>query len=509
LASVAPEITIPRPGTPGERPLIRPPVTPDAEVRRWLAVLARRLVLLDVLLVSAAVGGALWVRFGDDATTESVIGFDQFPQSWSYLLMSIILGAGWALSLGMSRVYDRKVLGIGVEEYKRLANSSLRFWGVVAIVCFLAQIQLARGFLAVAFPAGTMALLVGRWAARKLLHRARARSGGWSHRVLVVGAPDEVRDLVIQLRRSPYAGLEVVGACVPAGETLRMRQGEHVPTVGTLTSVPQAVAATGADTVAVTSSRGISSNVLKRLGWELEGAGVDLVVAPGLMDVAGPRVHVRPVAGLPLLHVEQPEFTGPIRAVKAAFDRLGALVALILLSPLLLAIAAAIKTTSPGPVIFRQTRVASHGALFTLFKFRSMIDDAELRLHAVVARNDGDGLTFKMRRDPRTTRVGHWLRRFSLDELPQLVNVLRGQMSLVGPRPALPSEAEQYGDDVARRLLVKPGMTGLWQVSGRSDLSWEDSVRLDLYYVENWSFAGDIQILWKTMSAVVTSRGAY
>ena len=506
---MAPEVTIPRPGITGTRPLLRPPVVPDPSVGRWLSVLARRLVLLDVLLIAAAVGGALWVRFGQNATTESVIGLEELPLSWSYLVMSVVLGLGWALSLGLSRVYDRKVLGIGVEEYKRLANSSLRFWGLVAIVCFLARIELARGFLAVAFPAGTAALLFGRWVARKLLHRARARSGGWSHRVLVVGAPDEVRDLVVQLRRSPYAGLVVVGACVPGGDTVRMRQGEDVPTVGTLTTVPQAVSDTGADTVAVTSSRGISSNVLKRLGWELEGAGVDLVVAPGLMDVAGPRVHVRPVAGLPLLHVEQPEFTGPIRAVKAAFDRLVALVALILLSPVLIAVAVAIKINSPGPVIFRQTRVASHGALFTLFKFRSMVDDAELRLRTVAGRNESDGVLFKMRCDPRVTMVGRWLRRTSLDELPQLLNVLRGQMSLVGPRPALPSEAEQYGDDVARRLLVKPGITGLWQVSGRSDLSWEDSVRLDLYYVENWSFAGDIQILWKTMSAVLTSRGAY
>ena len=506
---MAPEVATARPVMAELWPLVRPPVRPDPALSRWLTILARRLVLLDAFLVSAAVAGALWVRFGDEATTQPVIGLEDQPLSWSYLLMGIVLGAGWASSLGLSRVYDRKVLGIGVEEYKRLANSSLRFWGVVAIICFLAQIELARGFLAVAFPAGTLALLLGRWVARKLLHRARARGGGWSHRVLVVGAPDEVRDLVVQLRRSPYAGLDVIGACVPDGQSMPMRRGEDIPVVGSLTSVPQAVAATGADTVAITSSRGISSNVLKRLGWQLEGAGVDLVVAPGLMDVAGPRVHVRPVAGLPLLHVEQPEFTGPVRAAKAAIDRLVALVALLLLSPVLLAVAISIKITSTGPVIFRQARVGSQGGIFTLYKFRSMVIGAEDRRAAVACHNDSDGVMFKMRHDPRTTPVGRWLRRFSLDEIPQLVNVLRGQMSLVGPRPALPSEAEQYGVDVARRLLVKPGITGLWQVSGRSDLSWEDSVRLDLYYVENWSFAGDIQILWKTLSAVLTSRGAY
>jgi len=509
MATVAPQATVPQQAGTAPRALLDRPVGTTAPDRRWLTVLAWRLALLDVVVVAAAVAGALWVRFGDSAATEPVHGLAHYPLAGSYPLMALLLGTAWATSLALSRVYDHKVLGIGVEEYKRLAGSSLRFWGVVAIICFLAQIELARGFLAVAFPVGTAALLLGRWLARKVLHRARARGRGWSHRVLVVGGADDVRDLVVQLRRSPYAGLEVVGACVPGGASVVLRQGEHVPTVGTLSSVPAAVAATGADTVAVTSSSEVGSSMLKRLGWELEGAGVDLVVAPGLMDVAGPRVHVRPVAGLPLLHVEQPEFTGRVRAVKAAFDRCVAVVALVVLAPLLAFVAVAIKATSSGPVVFRQTRVGSNGTMFTLYKFRTMAADAETRLHALGSRNDVDGLLFKLRDDPRVTRVGRWLRRFSIDELPQLVNVLRGQMSLVGPRPALPSEAERYGADVARRLLVKPGMTGLWQVSGRSDLSWEDGVRLDLYYVENWSFAGDIQILWKTLSAVARSRGAY
>jgi lipopolysaccharide/colanic/teichoic acid biosynthesis glycosyltransferase len=178
-------------------------------------------------------------------------------------------------------------------------------------------------------------------------------------------------------------------------------------------------------------------------------------------------------------------------------------------SPLLLLIAVMVRLTSPGPVIFRQVRVGRDGRMFTLYKFRSMVVDAEEQLVDLRRHNDSDGVLFKVRQDPRVTPVGRWLRRFSLDELPQLANVLRGDMSMVGPRPALPSETEQYGSSVARRLLVKPGITGLWQISGRSDLSWEDSVRLDLYYVENWSFTGDIQILWKTFHAVATRRGAY
>ncbi|HEU4910346.1 MAG TPA: exopolysaccharide biosynthesis polyprenyl glycosylphosphotransferase, partial [Actinomycetes bacterium] len=276
-----------------------------------------------------------------------------------------------------------------------------------------------------------------------------------------------------------------------------------------LTSVPEAAARLGVDTVAVTASRGLTSGVLRRLGWDLEGAGVDLIVAPALTDVAGPRVHVRPVSGLQLLYVEQPEFTGPTRVMKEAFDRVSAALALLVVSPVLLVIAALVKMSSSGPVIFRQVRVGQDGSMFTVYKVRTMVVDAERRLGDLWQRNQSNEVLFKLKHDPRVTRVGRLLRRFSLDELPQLVNVLTGTMSLVGPRPALPSETERYGRTTSRRLLVKPGITGLWQVSGRSDLSWEDSVRLDLYYVENWSFAGDIQILWKTLYAVITQRGAY
>lgn len=195
--------------------------------------------------------------------------------------------------------------------------------------------------------------------------------------------------------------------------------------------------------------------------------------------------------------------------MKGLVDRSAAAVALTLLMPLLAAIAVAVRVDSRGPVLFRQTRVGQGGREFGVWKFRTMVVDADALLGGLAARNETDGLMFKMREDPRVTRVGRLLRKWSLDELPQLVNVLLGQMSLVGPRPPLPSEVARYDGDVARRLLVKPGMTGLWQVSGRSDLSWEDGIRLDLYYVENWSLAADLTILWKTFGAVVNGRGAY
>jgi exopolysaccharide biosynthesis polyprenyl glycosylphosphotransferase len=464
------------------------------------------LILLDALLVGLGIAIALGFVFGPRYKGLSVATELANIRPSSYLVLGPALAVLWTAFLLLTRTYDGKILGVGGDEYRRVVRASVYFWGLVAVACYMVKFQFSRLALGLAFVIGTLLLLLGRWCARKVLHRARMRSARWSHRVLAVGGREEVEALVAELRREPYAGLQVVGACMPPGDAIA---GSSVPVVGTLTSVPEAVARLGVDTVAVTASRGLTSGVLKRLGWDLEGAGVDLVVAPALTDVAGPRVHVRPVSGLQLLYVEQPEFTGPTRVMKEAFDRTFAALALLMISPLIMLIAAAVKVTSNGPVIFRQVRVGRDGEVFTVYKFRTMVVDAERRLAELKHRNESNGVLFKMREDPRVTRVGRTLRRFSLDELPQLVNVLLGSMSLVGPRPALPSETEQYGRTTSRRLLVKPGITGLWQVSGRSDLSWEDSVRLDLYYVENWSFAGDIQILWKTLSAVVRGSGAY
>jgi exopolysaccharide biosynthesis polyprenyl glycosylphosphotransferase len=248
---------------------------------------------------------------------------------------------------------------------------------------------------------------------------------------------------------------------------------------------------------------------LRELAWELEKTGTDLCVAPALLDVAGPRTTIRPVAGLPLLHMDHPEFTGTKQVIKDAFDKLVGLSALALTAPVFLFVTLIIRLDDGGPAFFRQTRVGRDGRDFTVYKFRTMVMDAEKLKTELTASNDHDGVLFKMRKDPRITKVGSWLRRWSLDELPQLLNVVRGDMSLVGPRPALPDEAARYGDYVRRRLVVKPGLTGLWQVNGRSDLSWEESVRLDLRYVENWSLVLDLQILWKTLSAVWRGSGAY
>jgi exopolysaccharide biosynthesis polyprenyl glycosylphosphotransferase len=296
-----------------------------------------------------------------------------------------------------------------------------------------------------------------------------------------------------------------VGCCLPPHHGAEV----GIPVYGTFDDVAVAVRAAEADTVIVLSCPELDGQKLRRLAWRLERGDVDLIVASSLMDVAGARTTIRPVDGLPMLHVEHPRLSGASRMVKTVFDRVGAAAGLVLLAPVLLGICAAVLRDSPGPVLFRQVRVGKGGREFVIYKFRTMHDGAEQRRGELAGRNDNDGVLFKMRDDPRITRVGRVLRRFSLDELPQLLNVLRGDMSLVGPRPPLPEEVAAYPADMRRRLAVSPGLTGLWQVSGRSDLSWEEAVRLDLRYVENWSFSLDCVILARTLSAVCRSSGAY
>ena len=312
------------------------------------------------------------------------------------------------------------------------AASSAQLWAVVAIGCYVAKIELARSFVAVAFPVGLLLLFIGRWTARRWLRAVRERTGTWSHRVLVLGDRAHAEDLVARLQHSAASGYQVVGVCIPGGAPAEDVHGVKV--VGSLTQATIAIDATGADTVAVTAVADLTAQVLKRLSWELASRDIDMVVAPALVDVAGPRIHIQPVDGLPLLHIAQPELTGPRKALKGGFDRLLALVLTVLLLPVLVAVAVVVKLSGPGPVLFKQRRIGLDGEPFTCYKFRTMVVDAEARHDALTTSDDGPML-FKMTDDPRVTRAGKTLRRFSLDELPQLLNVLTGDMSLVGPRP--------------------------------------------------------------------------
>jgi exopolysaccharide biosynthesis polyprenyl glycosylphosphotransferase len=473
------------------------PVVGVLRTRVWRARWTAGLAVTDLTLLSAALLVALVRRFGVTPAAATAGGL-------SYLLIAVAIGVTWSASLGIAGAYETRHLGTGAEEYKRVAVGTLQLWAAVAIGCYAAKLQVARGFVVVALPLGMLLLLTGRMVARRGLVSARSR-GHSLHRVVVVGDRKAVTWLAAELRREKAAGFAVVGACL-AEPSARFRESDELPMLGTLDEIPLIVRRHGADTVAVASA--VPAETVRRLAWDLEGSGVDLVVAPSVVDVAGPRISVRPVAGMPLLHVDEPAFTGGKRVAKTALDRLLAAVGLVALAPVLLPVALAIRLGSPGPVLFRQLRIGRDGHEFRVVKLRTMYVDAEARLAELRGRNETDGLLFKIAEDPRVTPVGRFLRRSSIDELPQLLNVLRGDMSLVGPRP-LPVRDGDFTGDVRRRLLVRPGITGLWQVNGRSQLSWEDSVRLDLYYVENWSIALDLAILLRTAGAVVRGTGAY
>jgi exopolysaccharide biosynthesis polyprenyl glycosylphosphotransferase len=475
-----------------------------AEVQKrnsfWLDRYAAGLVVVDLVgLTAVGLLSVVW-RFGGGATIRGL----------SYFFVAGALVLAWMLVLAMSRCYETRFLGAGPEEFRRVANASIRVTAAVALVAFAFQLPLARSFLALFLPLGTVVLLLDRRAARAMLRRGRLR-GRYLHRTVLMGSRPHIYALAEQLACDPLSGLTVVGACLPRGGRgdLILKDGRTIPVLGSLTDVNEALVAVQADTVAVAASPGITADALRGLSYQLEGTGVDLLVAPALTNVTGTRVSIRPMAGLPLLHLEEPELAGVRKLLKTAFDVVVALVLLVLLLPVMLAVGVAVRLTTSGPALFRQERVGRAGAPFTLLKFRSMYDDAERRLAELTHLNEHDGVLFKLRNDPRVTPLGKFLRKYSLDELPQLVNVVRGQMSLVGPRPPLPSEVARYDGHAHRRLLVKPGITGLWQVSGRSDLSWEETVRLDLQYVENWSLGLDISVLAKTTIAVFRSRGAY
>ncbi|HEY6796511.1 MAG TPA: sugar transferase [Kineosporiaceae bacterium] len=485
----------------GPRASLVTSVYPSAVGNRTGALPTLRRYRLLAVLTDASAGGvaavlALLLRFGRDAHP-------------GYIVLCLSAPVLWISVIALQRGYENRFLGTGPEEYRRLADAALVLFVIAAVASFAVKGEFSRGFLLAALPEAFVLSFLGRRRLRGWLFARRLRGDGLQ-RVLLVGPADAVQHLAEQFQREPWHGLLAVGACVSGFR--RGGQGpaiDGVPVVGEPDSIVRAVDRLTADVVAVASHPDLSGDALRRLAWALEERGVDLLVSPGIIEVAGPRLSIRPVAGLSLLHLERPATSGGRMLVKRILDRLLAAVLLTVAAPVLLVIAIAIKVSSPGPVLFRQARVGEKGRTFQMLKFRSMVNGAEAMRAALEARNEGNGVLFKMRDDPRVTPVGAVLRRYSLDELPQLWNVLRGDMSLVGPRPPLPQEVEGYSDDATRRLRVRPGLTGLWQVSGRSDLSWEESLRLDLRYVDNWSLALDASILWRTWRAVASRSGAY
>ena len=474
---------------------------------RWEDGYAVRLLVTGVVVVLLAVFLAQYVRFG---LSPSLEGSDETQRMTGF---SLLFAALWLTALALFRTRARRVIGGGIDEYRQVVAASLWTFGAIAIVTLLLRLDVARGYLAVALPFGTLALLLSRHRWRARLQRERGR-GQLQTTVLAIGNLKAVSVLARQLTMRPTDGYRVVGVGVPgyspaSGDVIEVN-GQTIPILGDEIEALEAMGALGVDTVAVTDTEHFGVVGLRELTWRLEAADVDLVVSPGMTDVAGARLAMRPVAGLPLIHVEKPQYEGAKRFQKRAFDFCFALAALVVASPVLLLAAIAIKVSSRGPVFYSSERIGLDGMPFTMLKLRTMVVDADQELQELLSANESKGgVLFKMRDDPRVTKVGRILRRFSIDELPQFINVLRQEMSVVGPRPPLQREVETYDGPVMRRLLVRPGITGLWQVSGRSDLSWDETVRLDLSYVENWSMVADLLIIIKTLRAVLASEGAY
>lgn len=474
----------------------------EAGNSRWRFRYQRLVIASDLTAAVLAMTIAYIVRLGDAHESGSMIG------------AAVLLTSAWLLCAGMTRAYEVRFLGAGVIEFERLGRAFLLLTAVTTFAAYALNISLSRVFILLSLPLTLLLSALGRYSARKFLHRFR-RNGRATIPVLAIGHAMEIARFSDTLRRNEHAGMQVTAASVLQPDAIddvgRAALAERgIAVLGDVDSVRDSVARSKTRSVAVVS-REVTGERLRWISWQLERTDTDLVVIPDLTEVAGRRLDIQQVGGLPLLYVAEPEFTGLRRVLKSGFDRIAAMAALLVFSPVFLTIAALVRLTSHGPVFFFQTRVGKDGRTFRMVKFRSMCRNAERMVSELKASNESEGgVLFKIRADPRVTHVGKVLRRYSLDELPQLFNVLAGSMSLVGPRPPLPAEVASYGGGVVqRRLLVKPGLTGLWQISGRSDLSWEESVRLDLRYVESWSLTLDMIVLLKTVRAVIRPSGAY
>ena len=392
----------------------------------WQARYARWLTVTDLVAVLLAVGFAQWLRFGDDPNA-AYLGL---LRNITYGEISVAIAFFWMTALSINHSRSQRIIGAGVEEYRRVWWATISIFGGVAIASMLFKLELARGYLMVALPTGVFLLFLSRWIARRVVIRARKGFGKCITRLLVVGSPRAIRDLTLALSREPWSGYDVVGACIPGGFS---RTNIGVPGIGTIpvfgdeTAVSAAVTASNSHAVAVAATEQFHGKALRDLSWELESLDIDLLVAPGVIDVAGPRLHMRPVAGLPLIHVEKPQYHGAKKFQKRAFDIVFSATALLCGLPLLLMIAIAIKLSSTGPVFYRQQRIGLDGTPFQMIKFRTMVVGADKMVDDLADLNDGRGVLFKIRKDPRVTPIGRVLRKYSLDELPQFLNVLAGE----------------------------------------------------------------------------------
>ena len=418
----------------------------------------------------------------------------------------------WPVVFAVYGLYDLRRPTHATAEFRRLFNGAVMSVLLVALIAIEVDprvnaskgLILGRGFIPTLLVVCLVTVVAGRLVTRRLSHTLNARAVT-SQLTLIAGTNDEARALARTLMRRPWMGYRVCGFVEVTRSGLEVMDG--IPVLGTVDDIAQISSAHSVRAVIIAGSAA-GGATLQSIDSALP-ADVNVRVSPGLPNLGAARVILEPIDGMALFSLRRHRFSRRQRVQKRALDLFVTSIALVVAAPLMLGIALVIRLTSPGPVLFRQRRVGAQENCFTIFKFRTMVVNADAQRDGLVANNEADGLLFKMRRDPRVTKVGRLLRRTSLDELPQLFNVLRGEMSLVGPRPALPDETLRYVEAQRARLRVKPGVTGLWQVNGRHDLAFEDYVRYDLFYVENWSLTMDLYILAKTVPALLTAHGSY
>lgn len=452
-----------------------------------------RLILTDAIAIGCALAVGLLV-----SSRQSAWLIDPLLAIYGTPILIALL---WIAMLFLRGAYDQRIIGLGPEEIRRVFSATLYTFAVVAGTGYLIRADISRAYALVSLPLGLVLIVSLRFTWRQWLYKKRY-GGEFLVRTVVCGNASAASALTDKLTEDAFAGFQVVGV-------LELPKSTSSALGVWLDRLDGVLEASEASAVAIDPGDTAPAELVRQLAWRLEGRGIDLLISPGLLDVAGPRLSVRPAAGLPLLHLDEVALSRPQRFAKRSLDIAGSLIAIVLLSPLFLGVAVAVRLSSRGPVIFRQRRIGRWGHPFVMLKFRTMSVGAETQQAALRKASNHEGPMFKLSADPRITRVGHFLRRWSLDELPQLFNVLGGAMSLVGPRPHPMDDVDRYGSEAFRRLALKPGMTGLWQVEGRSDLDWQQALQLDLFYVERWSLAVDIVLLTRTLGAVIRGRGAF
>ena len=461
---------------------------------RVMSPYRNRLIATDAVMIAVAIGiGLLISSRASEWAIDPALAIYGSP---------VAIGLLWIALLVVRGSYDRRLLGLGSEEVRRAVSATFALFAIVAGLSYLIRADISRAYAFISLPLGLLLIGFARFGWRQWLYRER-KHGRFLSRIIVIGPQRTSKVLADKLNQESYAGFQVVDQI-----DLPNNHESDSEFEGWLNIVDVAISRHDASAIAIDPGDYAPHEVIRQLSWRIEGRNIDLLISPGSLDVAGPRLSVRPAAGLPLLHLDEAVLSRSQRASKRSLDIVGSIFAITVFSPVMLISALAVRFTSRGPVIYKQVRVGRAGRTFTMLKFRTMHAQADSQINELREKHELDSPMFKLENDPRITKVGGFLRRWSIDETPQFFNVLGGSMSLVGPRPHPLDDVNRYEIEAFRRLALKPGMTGLWQVEGRSDLSWKQALQLDLYYVEKWSLEADLFLIAKTAKAVILRSGA-